>query len=118
MEALHKVYRSSSPNLSDPLAVYPGARVLLEERYSEEDTVQPSPEDALDYLLDAAIDCFGYSARDVFDAVFDYSAIIRRHEGAFDIKYADLQPAVTALSKNRTADFSISHWILALSPVY
>ena len=118
MDALHKVYGSSSPDLSDPLADYPGARALLEEHYSEEDTVKPTPEEALDYLLDAAIDRFGYSARDVFGAVFDYSAMTRRHEDAFDIECADLEASVSALSNNRTADYSISHWILALSPVY
>jgi hypothetical protein len=76
LAALNKVYRSSSPNPSDhdPLDVCLGACALLEEHYSEEDT-EPSPEDALDYLLDAAIDCFGYSAHDVFGAVFHYSAM-------------------------------------------
>jgi len=56
--------------------------------------------------------------RDVFGAVFAYSEMTRRHEDAFDIKYADLQAAVSALSKHRTANYSISDRILALSPVY
>jgi len=64
---VRQVYGSSSPNLIDPLDIYPGAHALLEERY----TVPPLPEDALDYLLDAAIYRFGYSARDVFGAVFN-----------------------------------------------
>jgi hypothetical protein len=83
LTALRKVYGSSSPNPSDPLNAFSGARALLEEHYSEEDSVQPSPEDALDYLLDAAIDRFGYSARDVFGAVFDYPDDDRAPRGGF-----------------------------------
>ena len=117
LAALHEVYGSSSPIQGDPLDVFPGARVLLEEHYSEEDSVQPPPEDALDYLLDAAIDRFGYSARDVFGAVFNYLWMTQRHERAFNIKYADLYAAVSALSKREGSNDSISNWILALSPV-
>ena len=116
MDALYKVYRSSSPNLSDPLDAYPGARALLEEHYGEEGTPPPSPEDALDCLLDAAIDRFGYSARDVFSAVFDYPEMTGRHENAFDLKYADLEDAVSALAQNRSVGHSISHRLLALRP--
>ena len=118
LDALRKVYGSpSSPNLSDPLSLYPGARSLLEERYSEEGIAAPSPEDALDYLLDAAIDRFGYSARDVFSGVFNYLDTTKRHKDAFDLNYQDLRNAVSALSNNRHASHSISHRILALSPV-
>ena len=117
LAALHEVYKSTSPILGDPLDVFPGARVLLEEHYSEEDSVQPSPEDALNYLLDAAIDRFGYSARDVFGAVFNYSSMTQRHERAFDIEYADLYAAVSALFKREGSNYLISDRILALSPV-
>lgn len=118
LDALHKVYGNSSSNSSDPLKFYQGARELLEERYSEEGTMPPSPEDALDYLLEAAIDRFGYSARDVFCAVFDYSAMTQRHEDAFaNLKYADLRDAVLALAKNQGTSHSISHRVLALCPV-
>ena len=112
---LSKVYRSSSPNPSDLLDFYPGARALLEEHYREEDSVQPSPEDALNYLLDAAIDRFGYSAGDVFGAVFSYTSMTQHHEMAFNIKYEDLYAAVYSLSKH-VSDF-VSNRILALSPV-
>ena len=61
--------------------------------------MQPSPEDAIDYFLDAAIDRFGHSARDVFFGVFNYSAMISRHGNAIDIEYAELEAAVSALSK-------------------
>ena len=113
LNALYKVYGSSSPDPSDPLDNYPGARELLEERYSEEGAVLPSPEDAIDYLLDAAIHRFGYSARDVFSAVFNYPDMTGLHEDAFDLNYTDVRAAVPALSKNHT----VSHRILALTPV-
>ena len=110
-------YISSSPILSDTLDIFPGARELLEEHYSEEDSVQPSLSDALDCLLDAAIDRFGYSARDVFGAVFNYQWMTQQHEEAFCIKYADLHAAVSALFKQEAPNNSISNRILALSPV-
>jgi len=117
LDAIREVYGSPSPNPSDTLAGYPGARALLEERYSEEGTEPPSPEDALNYLLDAAIDRFGYSARDVFGAVFNYMDMTQRHRDAFELNYEDLRDTVSALSNNRRAKHSISHRILALSPV-
>ena len=79
----------------------------------------PSPEDALSYLLEVAVDRFGHSARDVFSGVFDFDAATLCHESAFDIQYADLQAAVITLpNNNESTDSSISHHILALSPVY
>ena len=114
LAALHE-FCGGSPILGDPLDVFPGARELLEEHHSEEDSVQPSPEDALNYLLDAAIDRFGYSAGDVFGAVFSYTSMTQHHEMAFNIKYEDLYAAVYSLSKH-VSDF-VSNRILALSPV-
>ena len=110
-------YISPSPIPGDTLDIFPGARELLEEHYSEEDSVQPSPEDALDCLLDAAIDRFGYSARDVFGAVFNYSSMTKYHKVAFAIKYEDLHATVSAVSKRESTDDSISNRIIALSPV-
>ena len=119
LAALHEVFGSSSrnPSDSDPLDDCLGVRALLEERYGEEDSVQPSPEDAIDYLLDVAIDRFGYSARDVFGAVFDYPEMTQSHKMAFNIRYADLSAAVFALSKQEGSSNLISDRILALSPV-
>ncbi|KDR75596.1 hypothetical protein GALMADRAFT_140226 [Galerina marginata CBS 339.88] len=72
LDALHNlVYGRSSLNLRDPLKPYYGARAILEERYGGKDIAPPSLEDAVDCLLDAVIDRFGYSARGVFGAVFD-----------------------------------------------
>ena len=116
-DMLHTVYKSHGSLTFREEYLYSGVRALLEERYSEEDTVPPSPEDALDYLLDAAIDRFGYSARDVFYGVFDYSGMTWRHEDASYLNYTELQAAASALAHNQSADYSISHWVLALSPV-
>ncbi|KIL59542.1 hypothetical protein M378DRAFT_169206 [Amanita muscaria Koide BX008] len=115
--ALHEACSSTNPSDSDPLDVYFGVRALLEEHYNEEDSVQPSPEDAINYLLDVAIDRFGYSARDVFGTVFCYPGITESHEMAFNIGYADLSAAVLALSKQEGSSNLISNRILALSPV-
>lgn len=117
LDALREAYTSSSPNLSDPLNAYPGARALLDEYYSEEDAMQPSPEDALEYLLDVAIDRFGCSARDVYGAVFQYPDMIRQHEDAFNITYDGLRHAVSALSRNQGVDNNVSQQILTLRPV-
>ena len=116
LDALHKVFSSSGSLVFGEKFPFPDARMLLEERLSEEDTVPLSPKDALDYLLDAAIDRFGYAARDVFGAVFNYSVMTQRHENAFNLNYTDLQKAVSALARNQTACHSISHRILTLCP--
>jgi len=116
LDALREGYASPAQNERDPLDVFPGARAVLRER--EEDGVLSSPEDALGYLLEAAIDRFGYSARDVFSAIFDYNSSTRRHQEAFRIKYTDFQAAVSALPINQSAEHIISHRILALWPVY
>ena len=106
LDALRKVYRSSSPPGSDPLRFFPGARKLLKEHYSEEDKL--SPEDALDYLLDAAIDRFGYSARDVFHGVFQYADTTFHHMRAFKvITYTNLYRAVLAINANTSAGHDI-----------
>ena len=116
LNALREGYASPARNEKDPLDKFPGARAVLQER--EEDGVLPSPEDALGYLLEAAIDRFGYSARDVFSAVFNYNSSTLRHQEAFRIKYTDFQAAVCALPNNQITDHSISHRILALWPVF
>jgi len=98
LNALRKGHAGSSQHDVDPLDIFPGTRALLRER--EEDAVPLSAEDAIDYLLEAAIERFGYSARDVFNGVFDYQATTLHHQEAFAIKYADLQAAVSALPKS------------------
>ena len=118
--ALRKVYgQGSASNSISLLDAYGGASDLLREHYGEEGTASPSPEDALNYLLDASIERFGYSARDVFHGVFGYLQMTRYHDSAFvNLNSTDLCNAVFALAKNEGGDQSISHKILALHPVY
>ena len=116
LDALYKVYGSSSPNPSDPLDVFPGAHALLDEYYSEEGMEQPSPEEALDFLLEEVIIKFGDSARDVFGAVFNYQAMTRHHKIDVNITYTELQAAALALIENQSVNHKF-HQIFALSPV-
>lgn len=116
MDALREVYGGSRPHRYDPLEPFPGTRALLED--CEGYRSPASPEDAINCLLEAAINRFGCSACDVFNAVFNPHAVIQRHEGSFTITYADLEAAARALLSGQSADFGISHRTLALSPVY
>ena len=71
LNALRQVYgQDPASNSYSPLEAYVGVPDLLKEHYGEEGTASPSPEDALNYLLDASIERFGYSARDVFGGIF------------------------------------------------
>jgi len=98
----------------DPLQQFPGARELLDEFQQDADPVPP--EAALDYLLGRAIDRFGHSARDVFDAVFDYSKVMGFYQAAFRSKSEDLDDAIYALLTMQISS-SVCHEMLALSPV-
>jgi len=98
----------------DPLQSFPGVRELLDG--FQQDANPVPPEAALDYLLGIAIDHFGHSARDVFDAVFDYSKIIGIHQAAFKLKFADLDDAIYALLTMQNPS-DLCHDILSLSPV-
>jgi hypothetical protein len=110
------MYQSSSQPQCDPLGAFTGVRALLDLK--PEGTKLSSPEDCLNYLLDAAILRFGYAARDVFSAVFMPDATTLIHKQAFDITYECLKTAVLSLAINGTADSKISQRIIALTPVY
>ena len=109
MDALRKAY---SQDETDPLEPFPGVRTFLND-LQEDSAPSLSAEEALDYLLEAAIDRFGYSARDVFTAVFDLLSTTDRHQQAFKISFAELEDA---LAVGRVTQ--LSHQILTLSPVY
>lgn len=106
---------SVGPLKPDPLDAFPGARALLEER--TKNSMSLSPDVAVAYLLEEAIEHFGYAARDVFHAVFDYTGIIKHHQAAFSVRYTKLVETVSALATNSIADHAISNLILALSPL-
>ncbi|KIM35042.1 hypothetical protein M413DRAFT_449923 [Hebeloma cylindrosporum] len=117
LDAFCKVYASTSLDRWDLLEAFPGVRALL-EKCQDADLLPPTPEDAINYLLDVAIYRFGYSAGDVFSALFDFEAATRHHERAFDIQLSDLQAAAVALpNMYQSADSSISRHILALTLV-
>ena len=83
LEALRNVYPRShdqTDRLDDN--EFPGIPALLEDSAACDVS---SPEDALDYLLQAAIDRFGYSARDVFIGVFNRDFVTRIHTSIYGI---------------------------------
>jgi hypothetical protein len=69
--------------------LFSGARALLDEFQQrvlpealgdlQQDIISLSIEEAVVCLLGAAIECFGYFARDVFNATFHYDLVTDRH---------------------------------------
>ena len=116
MDALCQV--SSNPNVLVDSYAEDAINFLKERRIEEGLDIVSSPNDALDYLLDAVIDRFGYSARDVSGAVFNYGWHTLYHEEAFHaFTQKQFQKAVFALiSKNRCNDI-ISDRILTINPI-
>ena len=133
MDALRK---DPSQYQTDPLQLFPGARELVAEFQdatdmtagiaagitdddgvdADMDVTSFSSEDALDYILGAAIDRFGYSARDVFAAVFNYERTTTIHEEAFVLTPKQLEEAFSFLAGNQVTS-AISHMIVTLSPI-
>jgi len=98
----------------DPFQPFPGTRELLDK--FQQDTDPVPPEAALDYLLGIAIDHFGHSARDVFDAVFNYSKIMGIYQAAFRLKFADLDNAIYAfLTMQNSSEYAMRCLPLARS---
>ncbi|KAF8905190.1 hypothetical protein CPB84DRAFT_1771816 [Gymnopilus junonius] len=116
-KALCKVYPSTSEYRIDPLDRFPGARALL-KGFEEEEEVVPSAKEALDYLLEEAIDHVGFAARDVFSAVFDFQSTISEHKAAASrLRYETLKEALIAVAGQFSVP-DISHKILAISPIH
>ena len=142
--ALQSFYDSSSnQGQGDPLSEFRGVRVLLEKR-DEEDALleklededseeakhkenmmemeggkaEDKVEEALDYLLNLAIERFGYVARVVFKAVFDFRSTTEDFLDAFNINFQQLKDAAASFSSNGSVDFKFSNRILVISPVY
>ncbi|KAF8525778.1 hypothetical protein BU17DRAFT_62351 [Hysterangium stoloniferum] len=113
---------SFQPRMDPIIALdgFPGAGAILQERYpmTVEDTISPSAEDALDTLLDAAIERFGYAARDVFHAIFNFSAITWAHETALEISHQALQEIIATLVRGDSGfDRQASHRIIVIRPI-
>ena len=142
--ALHNFY-SVDQGQGDPLAGFRSVRALLKERekrgeaedalmiYDDEEEeeeghkqrmmeigakVEEKVEEALDYLLDVAIERFGYSACDVFRAVFDFdSTTTTFRRNSFNISFEQLNDIVASLVIG-AVNFELSNPIVAISPVY
>lgn len=69
------------------------------------------------FLLEEAIAQFGYAARDVFLAVFDYNWVADRHLSAFNLNIQELRSVVDNLMDGQNLLNPISHRIFAISPV-
>jgi hypothetical protein len=74
----------------DPLEFYTGVRELL-----------VSPDEALNCLLENANYRFGYSARDVFQVIFDPIEVTQLHELAFSVSYTALKVVVCAVVRQQ-----------------
>jgi hypothetical protein len=85
---------------------------------TEAEKVEKKVEDALGYLLDVAIERFGYAARDVFKAVFNFNSTTEHARDAFNTTFKDLNDAALSLSTNNTVSPKYSNWIFAISPLY
>ena len=86
----------------------------METDVTEEEKV----EEALDYLLNLAIERFGYAARDVFRAVFDFDSMTTHYPEAFDITFQQLKETVSSLVTNYAVNSDLSNRIAAISPLY
>ena len=91
-----------------------GKKIINKRRCKREKKV----EEALDYLLDVAIERFGYSACDVFRAVFDFdSTTTTFRRNSFNISFEQLNDIVASLVIG-AVNFELSNPIVAISPVY
>jgi hypothetical protein len=114
MEALHA---DTLEELHFQLIGFPGACDVLQEYQEDGEKLLP-PAQALMLLLENAIDHFGHSARDVYEALFNYKTSLNLHKDAFQITFEKLREAVAALAHGETPSYSISHEILSVSPVF
>ena len=127
----------------DPLAEFSGLGSLLkerEERQAEDAKLDDEEEwnedhkqkmmqtgaeedkkveEALDYLLDKAIERFGYAARTVLKAVFDFDSATKDCQRAIDmINFQRLKHTVICLASNGVVNFGLYNQIVAIRPVY
>jgi hypothetical protein len=130
---------SEDQGQGDPLVRFAGLRALLEERekrvedtklddeeegkekmmetsdkdLKEEEKVGRRVEEALGYLLDVAIERFGYTARDVFGAIFDFDSETTDARNAFNLTFKDLKDTVASLAVKETP---LSNSLIGSSP--
>jgi len=94
-----------------------GTRALLEHWFPDD---VPPPAEALEYLLDATIERFGHTSRDVYSGIFLFKDVEERHDsGAVTLE--DLRNTASSLVTRKLSAFqlqSVSHRFIALSPVF
>ena len=142
-KSLHVALRnffSRNQDRGDPLPGFDGLRALLkerEERQAEDAKLDDEEEwnedheqkigakedemieEALGYLLDKAIERFGYAARAVYKAIFDFDSATKSSRRAFNtISFHQLKDTVICLAAGTTANFELSNKIVAICPVY
>ncbi|KAF8513262.1 hypothetical protein BU17DRAFT_68876 [Hysterangium stoloniferum] len=125
LDLLRQIYpdKDSSQPRMDPiiaLAGFPGAGRILQERYpmTIEGPMSPSPEDALNALLDAAIEHFGYAARDVFHGIYHFDTMTEDLKPALQISHLVLQEIIAVLAPGYSVlNSRVSHRILVMHPI-
>ena len=115
MKALCKAYPPSKDQIDILDDEFPDIHALLKDGAASDVS---SPDDALGYLLQTAIERFGYSARDVFRSVFKRDEITGEHQSACKIHYECLLTAILALTGHEISDTAVqvSNWLVCLSP--
>jgi len=74
-------------------------------------------ENVLVWLLNMAIKHFGFVARDVFEAVFDFRTVELRHEEAFLVGFSDVEETVAALvAGNQSYANNAPQYIISMHP--
>jgi len=104
-EAYPETTSSVPPSTQKLQSLFPGIGSLFAKYDADPATVanglnlpvaSPS-ENALAWLLKMAIKHFGFVARDVFAAVFDFRTVELRHEEAFMVGFSNVEETVAAL---------------------
>ncbi|KDR66585.1 hypothetical protein GALMADRAFT_80659 [Galerina marginata CBS 339.88] len=116
LDELCKAYPNPPSNLGGPLVGFTGARELLKASEFETGSIS-SPSEAVACLLEASITRFGFSARDVFQGVFNHARLTQRHRNSCLMQFSRLEDAVRTLPNYLGAGWYISLHVLALSPV-
>ena len=125
LDALAEAYPgASSPPRSpqDALQCFPGIYELFAQYHFDPTTsasfdlpVGSPSENALAWLLNMAIEHFGFVARDVFAAVFDFQTVELLHDDAFRVGSSNLEAIVTTLV-NRSHANNAHYHVICIHP--
>ena len=107
--------QSLSPGISRLFARYDFDPVTMSVNGLDLPVASPS-ENALAWLLKTAIEHFGFVARDVFAAVFDFQSVELLHDDAFRVGSSNLEATVTTLVKQSHTNNAHYHVICIHPP--